>query len=132
MLRTAPTGAVTANIGGVTIHGAVSIDDRIQKQQRLAKGPWQNRLALILDEISIVSLKLLSIVDIRLSQAKDKTNNETTVLDSLALVIVMGDFYQFAPVVGRSLWIYLVTSDEIHGKGIWNQFMSVITLTEKM
>ncbi len=68
----------------------------------------------------------------RLSQAKDKTNNDTAVLGGFALVIVMGNFYQFSPVVGRSLWTYLVTSEKIHSKGIWNQFTSVITLTEQM
>ncbi len=67
-----------------------------------------------------------------LSQAKGKTNNGTAVLDGLALVIVMGDFYQFPPVVGRSLWTHPVTSEEIYGKGIWNQFTSIITLTEQM
>ena len=30
----APTGAAAANIGSATIYGALSIDDRIQKQQR--------------------------------------------------------------------------------------------------
>ena len=51
----------------------------------------------------MVSVKLLSIIDMRLSQAKGKANNNTTILGSLALVIVMRDFYQFLPVVGRSL-----------------------------
>ncbi len=51
----------------------------------------------------MVSLKLLSTVDMRLSQAKSKTNNDITVLGDLALVIIMGDFYQFPPMVGRSL-----------------------------
>lgn len=102
LLIAAPTGAAAANIGGATIHGALSIDDRIQKK-RMAKGPWQNCLALIMDEISMVSLKLLSTVDMRLSQAKGKTHNDTAVLGGFALIIVMGDFYQFLPLVGRSL-----------------------------
>lgn len=80
----------------------------------------------------MVSLKLLSTVDMRLSQPKGKTNNDTAVLGGLTLVIVMGDFYQFPPVVGRSLWTHPVTAAEIYGKGIWNHFTSVITLTEQM
>ncbi len=103
LLIAAPTGAVTANNSGATIHGTLSIDDCIQKQQRLVKGPWQNHSTLILDEISMVSLKLLSTIDRRLSQVKGKTNNDTVVLGGLTLVIVMGDFYQFPLVVGRSL-----------------------------
>ena len=66
----------------------------------------------------MVSLKLLSTVDICLSQTKCKTNNDTAVLGDLALIIVMGDFYQFPPVVGRSLWTHPVTIEEIHIKGI--------------
>ncbi len=34
-----PIRAVTANIGGTTIYGTLSINDYIQKQQRLVKGP---------------------------------------------------------------------------------------------
>ncbi len=132
LLIAAPTEVATANIGSATIHETLSIDNRIQKQKRLAKGPWQNCLVLILNEISIISLKLLSTVDMRLNQAKSKTNNDTIVLGGLALVIIMGDFYQFPPVVRRFLWTHLVTSEEIHGKGIWNQFTSAITLTEQM
>ncbi len=103
LLIAAPSSAATANIGGATIHGALSIQDRIQKQQRMPKRPWQNRLALILNEISMVTLRLLGMIVMRLSQAKGKTNNDTAVLGELALVIVMGYFYQLPPVTGRSL-----------------------------
>ena len=126
LLKAVPTWAVTANIGGATIHGAVSIDDCIEKQP-MEKGPWQNYLALIINQITIISLKLLLSVDMHLSQRKSKINNDTVVLGGLALIIVIKDFYQFPPMVGRSLKINLVTSKEIYGEGIWNQFMSVIT-----
>lgn len=84
----------------------------------MPKGPWQNRSALIWDEISIVSLSLLRIKDMHLSQIKGKTNNDTVVLDSLASEIVMGDFYQFSLVTWRSLWIALVIVKKIYGKSI--------------
>ena len=51
----------------------------------------------------MVFLKLLLIIDMHLNQGKGKTNNDTVILGSLALVIVIGDFYQFLPVVKRSL-----------------------------
>ncbi len=72
LLIAASTGAAPANIIGATIHRALSIQDCIQKQQHILKNPWQNRSAQILDEISMVSLKLLGIIDMRLSQVKDK------------------------------------------------------------
>lgn len=82
-----------ANIGGATIYEMLNIDDCISKQKCKVKSPYQNRSTLILDKISIVSLKLLSIVDIRLNQVKDKTNNDNAVLANLALIIIIGDFY---------------------------------------
>ena len=84
----------------------------------MPKSPLQNHSALILDKISIVSLKLLGMIDMRLSQAKGKTNNDTAVLRGLPLIIVMRDFYRFSLVIGRSSWTSLITEEEIHGKSI--------------
>lgn len=96
--------ALAANISRVPIHRNLSIDKYIQsKKKQIAKDSWQNHLVFILDEISIVFLNLLLTIDMHLSQAKGKTNNNTTVLSGLALVIVIKDFYQFLPVVDRLL-----------------------------
>lgn len=84
----------------------------------MPKSPWQNRSALILDKISIVFLRLLGMIDMRLGQAKSKTNNDNAILGGLALVIVMEDFYQFFPITGRSLWTGPITKKEIYGKSI--------------
>lgn len=51
----------------------------------------------------MVSLKLLLMVDMHLSQAQGKTNNDTTILGNLTLIIVMGDFYQFSLMVSKLL-----------------------------
>lgn len=94
MLIVAPTRAAAAIIGGATIDGALSIHDRISnKNYHMGKSFWQNHLALIIDKISIVSLKLLSIVDSHQNQTKGKIDNDTTVLGGLDLIIVMGDFF---------------------------------------
>lgn len=66
----------------------------------------------------MVSSKLLLTVNTFLSQVNGKTNNDTTVLDDLALIIIIGDFYQFFPMFKRSLWTNPVTSKKIHGKSI--------------
>lgn len=52
-------------------------------------------MAQILNKISMVSLKQLLIINIRLSQTKDKTNNNIAVWNSLAFIIIIEDFYQF-------------------------------------
>lgn len=66
----------------------------------------------------MVSLKLLSIVDICLNQAKSETNNDTLILGSLVLIIIIRDFYQFLLVIRRYLLIHPITSEKIHGKKI--------------
>ena len=93
-----------ANIGGTTIDAALSINGRLKnKKQRTVKRPWQNRTTFIKDEISMILLKLLSTVDSQLSQVKEKKDNNTAVLGGLALVIIIEDFYQFPPIVGKFL-----------------------------
>lgn len=61
------TNAIMANISGTTIYRLLSIQDFIQKQQCIPKNFWQNCLAPISDEISIVFLRLLEIIDMCLS-----------------------------------------------------------------
>lgn len=84
----------------------------------MAKNSCQNYWALILDKISMVFLKLILIVDMRLSQAKHKTNNDTIVLNSMALIIVIEDLYKFFPIVGKSLYTNSVISKKIYSKDI--------------
>lgn len=36
----------------------------------------------------------------------------------LLLVVLMGDFYQFAPVVSKTLWDISHKDDEIYGKAL--------------
>lgn len=45
---------------------------------------------------------------------------------------MMGNFYQFLPVVSRSLWNKLVTSNENHNKEIWDHFTFIIRLKEQI
>lgn len=51
----------------------------------------------------MVFLKLLLTIDIHLIETKGKTNNNIPILGGLALIIIMGDFYQFFLIVRRSL-----------------------------
>ena len=77
-------------------------------------------------------LKLLATVDAQLSLAKGKPDTDTTVLGGPAIVILIGDFYQFPSVVKRLLWKKAIMTHELHGKAIWNHFTSVIILTQQM
>lgn len=80
----------------------------------------------------MVLLKLLATVDAVLSEAKEKPDNNTAVSGGLAIVILMGDFYQFPPVVGRLLWETTIIIQEFLEKAISNYFTSVIILTEQI
>lgn len=62
----------------------------------MLKNFWQNNSALISHEINMVFFKLLEMINIYIRQIKSKINHNITVLNNLALVIVIGDFYQFS------------------------------------
>lgn len=60
-------------------------------------------MALIIDEINMVSLKLRDCIDTQLGQTKEKLDNNVIIFDNVSIVIVMGNFYQFASIIGRLL-----------------------------
>ena len=133
---TAPTGAAADNISGSTLHTALGIDTRktkesIKGQQKLEK-LWRNKTAIIVDEMSMVSLDFLATVDLHLGRAKSLHENSSAVLGGLSVVIFLGDFFQFSPVTGRSLWEVPLSSHEEHGQHIWHHFTDIITLTKQM
>lgn len=75
----------------------------INKKQCTIEKSWQNFFILIIDQISIVSLKLLSTIDFQINQLKEKKINNIAMLNSLALEIIIRDFYQFLSIVRKSL-----------------------------
>ena len=93
---------------------------------------WSQRSSLIVDEVSMIDLKLLTIIDKQMRKAKGSDTSSTTFFGGLLLVVLMGDFYQFAPMTEKALWDKPHGEDEIYGKTLWNSFSSVLTLTEQM
>lgn len=65
------------------------------KKQKIIEGLWKKQIRLIINKISIVLLKFLTIVNVQLSLAKKKLDIDTAIFDRLAIVILMRDFYQF-------------------------------------
>ena len=80
----------------------------------------------------MIDLKLLTSIDKQLRKAKGSDISSTSVFGGLPLVVLIGDFYQFAPVTGKALWNNLFKEDDIHGKTLWERFTSVLSLTEQM
>lgn len=132
LMIAAPTGAAASNIGGNTIHAALSIKTPGQKASHLSN-TWTQQTALIIDEVSMIHLNLLATIDSQLRKAKENPEDSTAFFDGLSLVVLMGDFFQFAPVGGKALWSdKKLTPTEERGKIIWSAFTSVIILTEQM
>ncbi len=118
------------------MHTALGIDIRktketVKGQQKMEK-IWRNKIAVVVDEISMVSLDLFATVDLHLGKAKALQKNSSVVLGELLVVIFLDDFFQFSFVTGRSLWEVLLSLHEEYGQHIWHHFTDVITLTERM
>ncbi len=104
---TAPTKAVANNISGSTLHTTLEIDIRKTKEtikgQQKMKKILCNKIAVIVDEMSMVSLKLLATVDLHLGKAKALHENSSVVSGGLPVIIFLSDFFQFSLVTRKSL-----------------------------
>lgn len=63
-------------------------------------------------------LRLLIIVDILLSQVKEKPDIDIAIFGGLALIILMGDFYLFPPLIRKPLQKKAIMTDELYSKAI--------------
>ena len=112
LLITGSSGSAAAKIGGITIHSACGL--RIEEngnylyQTRATDNPseetrwrWRQKLALVLDEVSMIGGSTLYDIDQRLQMLRGSKKP----FGGLPLVLFTGDFYQFSPVVQTSLLI---------------------------
>ena len=131
----APTGAAAYNIGGRTIHTALSIDvfDRARptiKPQTYSL--WQGKTTLFIDEISMVSLTMLNTINQQCNRIRAVGKDSTAILGALPIVIFMGDFHQFAPIKAQPLWQTPKNPRASLGQLIWHRFTDVVILDEQM
>ncbi len=101
------------------MHTTLGID--IWKTKEIVKGQqkmekiWRNKIAIIVDKVSMVSLDLLTTVDLYPYEIKALYKNSSTVLGGLLIVIFLDDFFQFFPIIGISLWKVPFSLYEEHG-----------------
>lgn len=57
---------------------------------------------MIMDELSMVEIEMFLNMGKQLAKARGLLNSSSAVFCGLPFVIVMGDFYQFLPIAGRS------------------------------
>lgn len=100
----APTGLAAQHIGGITIHKAFKLENDKTKMSPThisCKTLTELRRAysgirfIIIDEVSMVSRKMLECIHVRLQQIK----NNSKIFGGLN-VICCGDFYQLPPICG--------------------------------
>jgi Helitron helicase-like domain at N-terminus/PIF1-like helicase len=136
------TGNAAKNVEGSTIHTGFNLAVRKKKNQlpptELSEvsprvmALWANKTILIIDEVSMVSSKLMDSIDKRCRIVKNLDPNSTAVFGGLHIVIVLGDFHQFSPVRARSLWQPQQGGNEKRGQSLWHMFSNVVLLDEQM
>ena len=140
VLITAPTGIAALNIDGVTIHHALSIPAQLKndeyppfphKKLAAARRSLEHLCLLIIDEVSMVSLKTLILVHKRLQDIRGIDSIER--IFGGYSVLAVGDFYQLEPVMQRP--VYELPSDGyqmLNPFHIWRDYFRIFELTEVM
>ena len=133
----APTGAAADNIGGNTYHTSLGISiDRSRKtgMKSRVRRLWSRKTIMIVDEVSMMDLRMISVIDNQCKIAKALDRSSPDLFGGLPVVIFIGDFFQFPPVLGPALWREPrrgMDEDE-NGRLLWHQFKEVIILDEQM
>ena len=125
MLVLGPTGNSASNVQGSTIHTGLDIavpGRRKRGPSARVKALWTNRTMLVVDEISMVSSKLLHSINLQSNVIKNLDCNSTAVFGGLHVVIVLGDFHQFPPIQAKALWQKQESNDEKQGQLLWHLF----------
>ena len=123
--------SIANDIGRSIIHTTIDFSSRAEKNYKTKVNmQWSYYSSLIVDKVSMISLKLLTSMDKQLYKTQEMSPNSTTVFDGLFLVILIDDFYQFVPVQARFLWNNLVENEKLHKKSFWDRFISLLTLAE--
>ncbi|XP_033847315.1 uncharacterized protein LOC117393232 [Periophthalmus magnuspinnatus] len=109
VLITAPTGMAAYNLNASTIHSAFSIGTDVtlpyiplgEEKLNSLRAKYIDLKLVIIDEISMVSHKLLTYIHGRLRQIKQR--GDVSPFGNVSLIAV-GDFYQLPPVMAKGLY----------------------------
>jgi ATP-dependent DNA helicase PIF1 len=105
VIITASTGVAAANVGGITLHSfaSVGLDDKIKarmavdKMGHRAKIGWKKTLVLVIDEISMVHGRFLTLLE----EVGRLVRDEPDLPMGGIRVIMVGDFLQLPPVKNK-------------------------------
>ncbi|KAJ6087103.1 hypothetical protein N7467_006017 [Penicillium canescens] len=129
------TGAAADNLGGNTYHTSLGINLSYKAAvSTRVRRLWARKTILVIDEMSMVDLKMLSVINNQCKVARSLPRSSPDLFGGLPIVILMGDFFQFPPVRGPPLWKSprYGNDDDAAGRLIWRRFENVIILDEQM
>ncbi|KAM4063615.1 PIF1-like helicase [Hirsutella rhossiliensis] len=146
---TGTSGSSAAQIGGTTIHSACGLDSHRDPNKppppfrpfsEAKKWIWKQKLVLVIDEVSMLGGATLHNVSRHLQVLRDCPDEP---FGGMPVVLLMGDFYQFAPVRETSLLIIrppdrtetpLRQARISHHSGcrLWHLFKTVVLLEDQV
>src|SRR6266536_3396082 len=129
VLLCALTGAATSYIKGSILHTALRIGRDQNDLTRMSKGAAQRKIALrhkrvlIVDEIGMVSKRQLHRVNQQCKILFNLPTSSGAVFGGLPIIVTLGDFYQFPPVLDMGLWAPRSTKGpSLYEEEIWLLF----------
>lgn len=143
---TGTSGSAAARIGGTTIHSACVLDIHRTPNKPTSTFPeakkwsWRQKLVLVIDEVSMLGGATLYEVSSHLQALRDCPHEP---FGGVPVVLLMGDFYQFAPVRETSLLVNKLldhshaplgqaTISHHRGRTLWHMFKVVVLLEEQV
>ena len=142
---TGTSGSAAAHIGGTTVHSACALDTRRSSKQpppfsEAKKWTWKQKLVLVIDEVSMLGGATLYDINCHLQSLRDCPSKP---FGGIPVVLLMGDFYQFAPVRETSLLVNKMadpvfaclgqtTLSHHRGHSLWQMFKTVVLLEEQI
>ena len=136
VFRAAPTGIAAFNIIGKTLHSLLHLPVKRKKSDlsvgtlQSLQAEFQNCHYLIIDEKSMIDLKMLSLIDDRLREIFPASSH---LLFGGINILLCGDFFQLPPVGGKPLYtLRQLHVDTIKGQQLYRAFNKTIRLTQIM
>jgi hypothetical protein len=144
---TGSSGSAAAQIGGTTVHSACGLDIRRSPNEQLPrfseakKWAWKQKLVFVIDEVSMLGGATFFKTNSNLQALRDCSEKP---FGGIPVVILMGDFYQFAPVLETSLLVDqtmdLASTTSLgqraiahhRGYNLWLLFQTVVLLEEQV
>ncbi|KAH7924255.1 hypothetical protein BV22DRAFT_1047590 [Leucogyrophana mollusca] len=144
LVKAAYTGIAASIIDGKTLHTVALIPtngrEHSAKSARRLVAFWKGKKYLIIDELSMIARAFLARLSAYIARGKSLGGTEDADMPFGGVnVIIVGDFHQFPPVVGKkSAPLFYPcnpskdTAEEMLGRKIYEQFTTVVRLKEQV